>query len=266
MKSVGWPVSKPGASKSMFLTSSSPGVPIGWTVSDSPSATTSPCSSPEPRGHGRGDQEDDQAGMGQQGRHLGVLVAVAVQEAGAAGVRRLADVEAVLAQDGPDAVRRHAVHRGAVGQDRVEEGLGLGDPDVADAAPQLGRPIERADDDRGDEDDQPGAEPGRAEDREQRQPLHDVHDRRPEDRVVAGVELVHRRRVVGRRAEGEVGQLLDRHPDDRQQGQEDDLEDREVDRREEVPQPVAHAGWDVPAGRSGGGRRDGGRTRDGSSP
>ena len=181
-------------------------------------------------------------------------------------VRGLPDVEAVPAEDRPHAIRRHAVHRGTVRQDRVEEGLGLGDPDVADATPQLGRPIERADDDRGDEDHQSGAEQRRAEDREQRQPFHDVHDRRAEDRVVAGVELVHRRRVVGRRAEGEVGQLLDGHADDRQQGQEDDLEDREVDRREEVPQPVAHAGWDVPAGRSGGGRRDGGRARDGSSP
>ena len=46
MKSVACPVSNPGASKSRFLTRRSPGVPIGWTVSDSPSGTTSPCSSP----------------------------------------------------------------------------------------------------------------------------------------------------------------------------------------------------------------------------
>ncbi len=46
MKSVGRPVSKPGASKSRFLTSSRSRVPMFWTVSDSPSGTTSPCSSP----------------------------------------------------------------------------------------------------------------------------------------------------------------------------------------------------------------------------
>ena len=36
----------PGASNPRLRTRSSPGVPIGWTVSDSPSATTRPCSSP----------------------------------------------------------------------------------------------------------------------------------------------------------------------------------------------------------------------------
>ena len=41
--------------------------------------------------------------------------------------------------------------------------------------------------------------------------------RRAEDRVVAGVELVDRRGVVGRGAEREVGELLDGHPDDREQ-------------------------------------------------
>ena len=47
MKSLALPVSaNPGASNPRLRTSSSPGVPIGWTVSDSPSATTSPCSSP----------------------------------------------------------------------------------------------------------------------------------------------------------------------------------------------------------------------------
>ena len=47
MKSVGRPVSKPGASNPRLRTRSRPGVPIGWTVSDSPSATTSPCSNPK---------------------------------------------------------------------------------------------------------------------------------------------------------------------------------------------------------------------------
>ena len=171
----------------------------------------------------------------------------------------------VAAQDAADVVGRHAVHRGTIGQARVEVRLGLGDPDVADAAPQPRRPVEGADDDRGDEHDQAEAEPRRAEDREQRQPLHDVDERGAQDRVVPGVGLVHRERVVGRRAEREVGQLLDGHADDGEQRQEDDLEDGEVDRREQVPQPVAQPGWQVAAGRSGSGRRDDGRARDGSS-
>ena len=50
----------------------------------------------------------------------------------------------------PDVAGRHAVHRGPIGQARIEVRLGLGDPDVADAAPQAGRPVERAHDDRHD--------------------------------------------------------------------------------------------------------------------
>ena len=65
---------------------------------------------------------------------------------------------------------------------------------------------------------------------------------RAEDRVVAGVGRLERRRVVRRGPEGEIGELLDGHPDDREQQQEDDLEDREIDRREQVPQPVARLG------------------------
>jgi hypothetical protein len=56
--------------------------------------------------------------------------------------------------------------------------------------------------------------------------------------------------------------LLDGHPDDREERQEDDLEDREIDRGEEVPQAIPKAGRDIPAGWSDSGRRDGGRTRD----
>ena len=159
---------------------------------------------------------------------------------------------------------RNAVHRRAIGEARVEVGLGLGDTDVADAAPELRRTVERAHDDRDDEHDQPRTEPRRAEDREQREPLHDVDDARAQDRVVAGVQVVQRRRVVRRRTEGEVGKLLDRHPHDREQRQEGDLEDGEVDGGEQVPQPVAETGRDVPIGRSGRGRRDDRRARDGS--
>ena len=156
-----------------------------------------------------------------------------------------------------------AVHRGAVRQPGVEEGLGLGDPDLANAAPQPGRPVERADHDRQDEHDERRAEPRRAEDREDRQALEDVDEAGTEERVVSRVDLVHRGGVVGRGAEREVGQLLDRHPDDGHQHQEDDLGDGEIDRREEPPQSLPDAGEDVGAGRSGGGRGDDGRGRDG---
>ena len=47
MKSRAPPVSmKPGASNPRFFTTSSPGVPIGWTVSEPPSTMSSGCSSP----------------------------------------------------------------------------------------------------------------------------------------------------------------------------------------------------------------------------
>ena len=82
MKSVGLPVSKPGASKPRFLTSSRPGVPIGWTVSDSPSGHDQPLLVAEARGHGGRDEEQDQPEVGEQRRHLRVLVAVAVDVRG----------------------------------------------------------------------------------------------------------------------------------------------------------------------------------------
>ncbi len=179
------------------------------------------------------------------------------------GVGGLAHVEAVLPQDRPDAVGADPVHGRTVGQAWVEEGLGLGDPDLTDTAPQPRGPVERADHDRQDEHDEGRAEPRRAEDREDRQALEDVDETGTEERVVSRVDLVHRRGVVGRGAEREVGQLLDRHPDDGHQHQEDDLGDGEVDRREEPPQSLPDAGEDVGAGRSGGGRGDDGRGRDG---
>ena len=62
-----------------------------------------------------------------------------------------------------------------------------------------------------------GAEPRRAEDGEDRQPIEHVDDAGAEQRVVARVEVLERGRVVGRRAQGEVRHLPDGHPDDRQQ-------------------------------------------------
>ena len=56
----------------------------------------------EARGDGGGDQEGDQAGVRQQRRQLRVLVPVAVHEVPAVGGRRLAHVQAVPAQHGPD--------------------------------------------------------------------------------------------------------------------------------------------------------------------
>ena len=267
MKSVALPLSRPGASKSMFLTSSSPGVPIGSTVSVLPSATTSPCSSPS--------RDVAAAAMRKTIRPAWVKsVASFVYWWRSPYTKRVPS--AVVAsrtwnplrrRTPPDVVGREAaVHRGAVGQDRIEERLGLGDADVADAAPQPGRPVERADDDRDDQHDQRGAEPRRAEDREHRQPVERVHHARSEERVVAGMQVLHRRRVVGRRADREVGDLADGHPDDREQGQEDDLEDGEVDRREQPPHPVPDPGGDVPARRSSGGRPGDLRARDGSGP
>ena len=110
-------------------------------------------------GDGGRDQEQDQPGMGQERRHLRVLVTIAVEIAGPVVGTRLADLEAIPAQHPADAFGRHIRHRRAIGETRIEEGLGLGDPDLGDAAPQPGRPVERADDDGDDQDRQPGAEP-----------------------------------------------------------------------------------------------------------
>ena len=219
-------------------------MPIGWTVSDSPSATTRPCSSPKPRRHRGRDQEQDQPEVGEQRRHLRVLVAVAVEVARAVRVGRLADAEAVAAQDGARRPprRRRPSPRGRAGAGRSTARAGR--PGCRDT-PRHSRgvrssvqtTIEMTSTTSAD------AEPRRAEDREDAASRSsDVDDAGAEDRVVAGVELVHRGRVVAGRAEREVGQLLDRHPDDREQRQEDDLDDREVDRREQAPQRRARAG------------------------
>ena len=62
---------------------------------------------------------------------------------------------------------------------------------------------------------------------------------RPDDRVVARVDVGHRQRVVGGRPERERRQLPDRHPDDAHHDEDDDLGDREVDRRQQPPDPPA---------------------------
>ena len=113
MKSVGMPVSNPGASKPRFLTSSRPGVPIGWTVSDSPSGDHQALLVAEPRGHRGRDEEQDQPEVGEQRRHLRVLVAIAVDVHGAVVGADLADPEAAAAHDAgqrPPPRRRSSPH------------------------------------------------------------------------------------------------------------------------------------------------------------
>ncbi len=100
------------------------------------------------RRDGSRDEEQDQAEVGQQRGHLRVLVPVAVEESTAILVGGLADTEAVAAQDRPQVHVRHTGHRGPIRQDRIEERLRLGDTHLGHAAPQPGRPIQRADDDR----------------------------------------------------------------------------------------------------------------------
>ena len=261
MKSDGMPVSKPGASKPRFLTSSRPGVPIGWTVSDSPFRDDQALLVAEARGHGRRDEEQDQPEVGEERRHLRVLVAVAVDVARAVGVGRLADAEpAPRARPRATSAALDPGHRRAIGQARVEERLRLGDPDRRHVPPQPRRPVERADDDRDDEDDQGPSRRWR-DLKIAKAPSRSSTPTAagPEDRVVAGVDLVHRRRVVAGRAEREVGQLLEGHPDDREDRQEDDLDDGEVDRRQEPPQPLPELGQRVGRRAGGRGRANGGR-------
>ena len=85
----------------------------------------------QPRGRSGGHEEGDQPGVREQGRHLGELVAIAIQEPRARRIGRLANVEPVPSQDRPDRLGRDPVHRGAVGEARVEVGLRLDDPNVA---------------------------------------------------------------------------------------------------------------------------------------
>ncbi len=77
------------------------------------------------------------------------------------------------------------------------------------------------------------------------------------------MDVVHRGRVIGRRALGEVGELLDGHPDDRQDRQEDDLDDGKIDRGQEPPDALAQLSERVGGGAGGRCRPDRGRCRHG---
>jgi hypothetical protein len=166
----------------------------------------------------------------------------------------------------PDGIRElglvDARERGPVRQPRIEERLGLCDSHRGHVPPEPRRAIQRAHDDRHDQDHEADPEDRRLEDREGTEPLQHVDEPRTEDRVVADVDVLDGGRIVARRAEREVRKLLECHPDHGQDRQEDDLDDREIDRRQQPPDPLAELGERV--GRGGGGaRRRGGSRRGG---
>ena len=200
VKSLAWPVSRnPGASNPRFCTSSRPGVPIGWTVSESPSATTRPCSSPSRARHRGRDEEQDQPDVADQRRQLRPAVAVAVDVRRRRRPPRLADDEPVAPEDRRDGRRVDArpspPGRAASGR-RTASGWttrisldwrhSRGVRSSVQTTIEMTRTM------------QPDAEPGRGEDVEELEPLERVDDARPEDRVVAGVDAGHLVRVVAR--------------------------------------------------------------------
>ena len=197
--------------------------------------------------------------MGQQGRQLDPAVAVAVQVGRSVGVGDRSDAEMMRPEDRPNGIRAEPVHGRPIGQARVVERLRLDDPDVARLAPQPGRAVEGAAHDRDDQDHQRRAEPPGAEDTEDLGTLEQPDEVGAEERIVPGVELAHRRGVVGRRPECEPGQLLDDHADEAHQQQDHDLGDGHVDRGQQPPdraadpaQRVRATPGDGPLGRDGG--------------
>ena len=111
---------------------------------------------------------------------------------------------------------------------------------AADCCHSRGSAVQGADEDREHEHEERDAERRRREDVEQLEPFQEVDQPHAEHRLVDRPEPVHLGRVVRRRAEGEAGQLADRHAEHRQHRDRDDLDDGEVDRREQAPQ--AHPG------------------------
>jgi hypothetical protein len=77
--------------------------------------------------------------VGEQRRHLGVLVAIAVDVRRSVIGRRFADGEASASQGGGDVRGRDPAHLGTVGQAPVEERLGLGNPHLADPTIEMMR-------------------------------------------------------------------------------------------------------------------------------
>ena len=171
----------------------------------------------EPRGHGRRDEEQHEPRVGEQRRELHPAVAVAVEVRRAVG-DLARTTNRWRREHGRDVVGAAtpaiSARSGSLGS---KNGSGWTTRISARLAPQAGRPVERAGDDREDQHDEPDAEPGRAEHVEQLEPLQRVHDARAERRVVLAWSFGHLVRVVGGRAEREARQLAERHADDREQ-------------------------------------------------
>ena len=268
MKSVAWPGLEAGRLERDVLDQQQPGRPDRLDGQRLALGDDEALLVAQPRRGGGRDEEQDQPEVGEQRRHLGVLVAVAVEEARAVRVGRLADAEARSAAGrawtssaGTPAIAARSGSRGSK--------YGSGWATRTSLTPRHSRGVRSSVQTTIDTTSTTSAALNHGERKTENTDSRSmsVDDGRPEDAGRSGRgRVLDRGRVVGRRAEREVGELLDGHPDDRQQGQEDDLDDREVDRREQVPQPVPEAGGDVAAGRSGSGRRGDGRARDGSSP
>ena len=173
----------------------------------------------EARG-GRGrDEEQDQPGVREQRRHLGVLVAVAVEEARAVRLGRLADAEPVAPQDRvdgrPPATPSIAARSGSRGSK-----YGSGWATRMSLTPRHSLGVRSSVQTTIEMTSTTSAALNHGERKTENSESRSITSTTaaPEDRVVAGVGLVHRgRRVVRRGAEREVGQLLDGHPDDREQ-------------------------------------------------
>jgi hypothetical protein len=169
--------------------------------------------------------------------HLRPAVAVPVQvRDGAHGL--LPHGEPVAAQDARGIGGGDAREQGPIREHGVVVPVRLDDADLCALPPQPRRAVDGARDDRQDEHHQPHAEPRRAEHVEQLEAIESAHHARSQHRVVERVELVHLVRVVGGRAEGEARQLAQDHADDGEQREHDDLEDREVNRRQQAPGAV----------------------------
>ncbi len=213
MKSVGTPVSRPGASKPRFFTSSSPGVPIGWTVSVSPSATTSALLVAEPRRHQARDQEQDQpevrdaasrAWSSDSGRRTGSGCRPVPSPARTRKRwRRSAAATAAAVSPGPARSRRGPA---AAGRSTAS---GWTTRIVADCCHSRGVRSRVQMHDRDREDQQRDRERRRGEDVEQLEPLHEVDDRPrrgPARRSSgAGPSRWRSRRRSGRRSPGAAG-------------------------------------------------------------
>ncbi len=266
MKSLAWPVSRPGAWKPRFLTSSRPGVPIGWTVSDAPSATTSPCSSPSR-----------------------AVVAAAIRKTiSPAWVNRVAILvywwrspyrkrvpSSAAASRTRKPFRRSTRRMPSAGtasiaarSGRIGSKNGSGWSTRMSLTPRHSRGVRSSVQTTIDRIRTTSAALNHGE-----RKIVNTDNRSsasttpaPNSGSYRACMSVQRRGVVGRRPGRERRHLADRHADDREERQEDDLEDGEVDRREEVPQPVPEAGGDVPAGRSGRGRPRDLAARDGRAP